>query len=124
VLSELQTIMPEIKIVLVLTSRRKIENGSLNSKIKIIDKYIDDIYEVYAMSDVYLFPIKSKNSAIDVPLSIIEAKEMNLPVIASNIGSVKESIEGYVKGYLIEVKDKYEMVDDIKNILEKEIIKK
>jgi len=122
VLSELQTIMPEIKIVLVLTSRKKIEENLLNPKIKIIDEYLDDIYEIFAVADVYLFPIKTKNSAIDVPLSIIEAKEMNLPVIASDIGSVKETIEGYQKGYLIKVKGKNQMAEDIKNILEKEII--
>lgn len=122
VLSELQNAMPETKIVLVLTSRKKIEKKLLNPKIKIIDRYLEDIYEAYAMSDVYLFPIKSKNSAIDVPLSIIEAKEMGLPIIASDVGFVKESLEEYPKGFLIKVKDAKQMAQDIQTILKQKII--
>jgi len=124
VFSELQKIMPNIKIILVLSSRKKIKKDNLNPKIKVINRYIDNIYELYAIADAYLFPIKSKGAAIDIPLSIIEAKEMNLPIIVSDIGVIKEGLEGYPKKYLIKVKGEKEMAKEIKDILEERIIKK
>jgi glycosyltransferase involved in cell wall biosynthesis len=125
VLSELQEIMSDIEIIIVLSSRNKIvKENPLNPKIKIIDRYLEDIHEIFATADVYLFPIKTKGSAIDIPLSIIEAKNMNLPVIASDVGFVKETIKGYSKGYLIEVNSPKEMAKNIKHILEEKIIKK
>jgi glycosyltransferase involved in cell wall biosynthesis len=119
VLSELQEIMPNIKIVLVLSSRKKIKKDVLNPKIRIINRYIDDIYEVFAIADTYLFPIKSRKAAIDIPLSVIEAKEMNLPIIVSDNGLMKEALADYPKGYLIEIGNEKEMAREIKRILEK-----
>lgn len=119
VLSELQRIMPNVKIIVVLSSRKEIKKDSLNPKIKVVDWYIADIYEIYALADVYVFPLKSKKFTIDTPLSIIEAKEMNLPIIATNIGAIKELLEGYPKGYLIGVRENKGMAKEIKRILEK-----
>lgn len=118
VLSELQKVMPDAKIVIVLSSRKKIEGNNLDSKIKVIDWYIEDIYEIYATADVYVFPIKSRKAAIDTPLSIIEAKEMNLPIVISDIGVIKEAVENYPRKYLIKVREEKEMAKEIKQICE------
>jgi glycosyltransferase involved in cell wall biosynthesis len=95
VLSELaDLISKEDQILIVLSSWNKEIKPEINSmisksNIRVLDKYIKDIYEIYAMADVYVFPIKRSIDSIDIPLSIIEANELNLPIIASNIQNVK-----------------------------------
>jgi glycosyltransferase involved in cell wall biosynthesis len=122
IFSHIQEMMSDTKVVLVLSSRKKAQENNLSAKIEIINRYIDDIYEVYAMSDVYLFPILSKKSAIDAPLSIIEAMEMNLPIIASDIGVIGEMLKGYPKKYLVKIEDEIKMAKEIKRILESEFL--
>ena len=75
----------------------------------IIDKYIEDIYEIYRLADVYVFPIRVKGAALDTPLSILEAKEMSLPIIASNLSNIREALTGYPKAYFLEVGSTEEM---------------
>ena len=102
VLLELSKLKHDIKILIVLSSKRtKVKINSERENVKVIDRYIEDIYELYALSDVYVFPIKSKSSAIDTPLSILEAKEMNLPIITSDLKSIREILVGYSESYFV-----------------------
>ena len=52
----------------------------LPSNIILIDEYIDAIDEYYKLSDMYVFPTISINSAIDYPLSIFESLACGTPV--------------------------------------------
>lgn len=121
VLSALQDQMPKIKIFVVLSSRRAVNKKMFNPKIIFINEYIKDIYELYAMADVYIFPIKSVKSAIDIPLTIIEAKDMLLPIIASDIESSREALGDYPRGFLVKVEEDKKMAQNIKYILEQKL---
>ena len=45
--------------------------------------YCENVNELYALSDCYIFPVESGNS-IFMPLSVLEAMSCNLPVISTN----------------------------------------
>lgn len=108
----------KIKILIVLSSRRtKTEIDLERENVKVIDIYIEDIYEVYAMSDVYAFPVKRKSSAIDTPLSILEAKEMNLPIITSDLKSIREILVGYPESYFVKQNSPEEMAKEIEKYI-------
>lgn len=118
VLSKLSGLMSDIKIVVVLSSMKTTVKIDLEREnIYIINRYIEDIYELYAVADVYIFPIKSKSSAIDIPLSILEAKEMNLPIIASDLNGIREALMGYPEAYFLEIASSEEMVKNIEGYI-------
>jgi len=62
----------------------------------IIDRYLETIEEVYALSDCYLFPTlntydylgRSTAKSIEIPLTVLEAMACNLPVITTNFGGL------------------------------------
>ncbi len=49
---------------------------------KLMTGYIEDINEIYQMADVYIFPTKSDDFVISVPLSVMEALACGVPVVA------------------------------------------
>ena len=53
------------------------------------DRYFENIEEIYAMSDCYVFPVK-KGDSIETPLSVMEAMACNLAVITTEF----EGLEG------------------------------
>lgn len=55
----------------------------------ILDGYIENIEEIYQLSDLYIFPVLAPNSSIGLPLSILEARACGIPVITTDFGSVK-----------------------------------
>lgn len=50
--------------------------------------YFDNIEEVYWLSDCYVFPTRNPLSAIELPLSVLEAMACNLPVISTPFGAL------------------------------------
>ena len=56
----------------------------------IIDTYLDNIEEIYQLSDVYLFPVVEPCNCIDVPLSAMEAASCGVPVVATKYGELRE----------------------------------
>jgi len=104
----------KIKILIVLSSKRtKVKINLERENVKVVDKYVEDIYEVYTMSDVYVFPIKQKSSAIDTPVSILEAKEINLPIITSDLISIREILVGYPESYFVKTNGPEKMAKEI-----------
>ena len=61
----------------------------LDSGIIILDKYIENIEEIYQLSDIYIFPVVGENSSIGMPLSVLEARACAIPVITTNYGRLK-----------------------------------
>lgn len=49
--------------------------------VKIHNGYMEHVEEVYQMADVYLFPTRSAEFVISVPLSVMEALSCGVPVI-------------------------------------------
>jgi len=58
-------------------------------------EYFKNIEEIYALSDCYLFPTSPENklSAIEMPLSVLEAMSCNLPVITTKFGALPRAFE-------------------------------
>jgi len=113
VLLGLSELMPDIKIIIVLSSMKtKLQISLKRENIYIIDSYIEDIYELYRLTDIYVFPIRDKGAALDTPLSILEAKEMSLPIIASDLSSIRAALTGYPEAYFLKIGSTEEMAKD------------
>ncbi len=70
-----------------------IKQELLDSGIIILEGYIENIEEIYQLSDVYIFPVQKENSSIGMPLSILEARACGIPVVTTDFGSVKTYLE-------------------------------
>ena len=95
---KLLNIPDEYHVVLVVSSVTE-KNPELHrrlsekSNITIIDRYIENIEEVYQMSDIYFFPVTESENCIDIPLSVMEAASCNIPVATTPYGEIKELID-------------------------------
>ena len=89
--------MNEVQVVIVGSTSLLIENDLkerlLKGGIRVIDRYLPDISEIYKMSDMYVFPVVSNKEAIDMPLSVLEAMACNLPVITTRFGGLMDHFE-------------------------------
>jgi glycosyltransferase involved in cell wall biosynthesis len=54
-----------------------------------ITDYIENIEEYYQASDIYIFPVQSSTSAMEFPLSVLEAMSCNLPILTTNFGGIE-----------------------------------
>lgn len=53
-------------------------------------KYVERIEHFYQMADAYLFPTRNSTSAIEFPLSILEALACGLPVLTTRFGGITD----------------------------------
>jgi len=53
-------------------------------------KYFERIGELYQLSDCYIFPGMHETSAIEIPLTVLEAMACNLPVITDRFGGLPD----------------------------------
>jgi glycosyltransferase involved in cell wall biosynthesis len=59
----------------------------------VIDHYVEDIADIYRLSDVYLFLAEEHTAAIEMPLSVLEAMACNLPVVCTPFGGLPDAFE-------------------------------
>ena len=74
-------------------------------------------YKVFEEADIYVFP--SYFSEECFPLSILEAMNARLPVIASAIGAIPEIIDDEKNGYLVEPRDPHQLSRKIELLVRK-----
>jgi glycosyltransferase involved in cell wall biosynthesis len=79
------------QVVLVGSSLIHDDRAEISSRLKeqgivILDKYFENIEELYQLSDCYIFPVVSDQSCIGIPLSVLEAMACNVPVAAIRYG--------------------------------------
>ncbi len=88
------------------------------SGVRIHKGYLEHVEEIYQMADVYLFPTRSTEYVISVPLSVMEALACGVPVIGygdfENLKSIP-SEDGAIKL----ISDKDELNDAIISMAEK-----
>jgi glycosyltransferase involved in cell wall biosynthesis len=63
--------------------------------------YIADTRQVYAAADILLMPSRFEG----LPMTLLEAMAMNLPVVASKLDGIAEVIEDGREGYLVDSAD-------------------
>ncbi len=122
---ELLKISKEYNVLLVTSTLTKNEQDTdLKNKllkapnVKILEDYIENIEEIYQLSDVYLFPTRQAGNCIDVPLSCFEAAACNIPVITTDYGEMRE-LKGSEDFYFINEVKENEINSLIAKILEK-----
>jgi len=86
-----------------------------NSGCIVWNSYFENIEEVYALSDCYMFPVMKGNS-IFMPLSVMEAMSCNLPVISTRFeGLIRAFEEGDGLMFAEKEEDFYCKLKEIKN---------
>jgi glycosyltransferase involved in cell wall biosynthesis len=69
---------------------KELKKHLLDCGIKIIDRYVENIEELYQLSDLYIFPVIFEGGCIGIPLSILEARACGIPVLSTEFGGLKE----------------------------------
>jgi glycosyltransferase involved in cell wall biosynthesis len=75
----------------------KIKKDMLEAGLYIMDTFIENIEEIYQLSDVYVFPVENPMGCIGVPLSILEALASGVNVVSTdfnNIGKIGDMFNG------------------------------
>ena len=67
---------------------QNLKNKLENDGIIVITNYISNIEEIYQLSDLYVFPVRSESGVISIPLSILEAMACNLPILTTKIAAL------------------------------------
>ena len=77
--------------------------------------YIENIEEVYALADLYVFPTSKRIGSIEMPLSVLEAMSSNLPVVSTRFGALPRVFsEGESLAFADSGSDFYESVQRLK----------
>ena len=58
-----------------------------------VSHFIKDIQEYYQASDLYAFPVVSAVSAMEFPMSVLEAMSCNIPVITTRFGGIESFMD-------------------------------
>lgn len=110
---------PDVCFLLVLSSRRSNFSVEFPKNVTILRHYIEDIHEIYALSDAYLFPLREMSNAITSPLSVLEAKSANIPILCSDFPSLRETIGEYKLGHFIPLSSVSEMAQSTAETLQR-----
>jgi glycosyltransferase involved in cell wall biosynthesis len=60
--------------------------------VRVIDRAVPKIEELYQLSDAYLFPVLNPGGAIEMPLSVFEAMACGVPVLTTPFGDLERVI--------------------------------
>jgi glycosyltransferase involved in cell wall biosynthesis len=87
--------VPGMTAVVAASSSRGRESERLHRElwsrgVIVIDGYVPEVEELYRLADCYVFPTVSSDSAVAVPLSILEALASDLPVVSTAFGALTE----------------------------------
>ena len=74
-----------------------------NNGVTILRGFLEYVEEIYQMADAYLFPTKSGDYVISVPLSVMEALSCGTPAVSYKSMKVSQSINGIVDDALYEI---------------------
>ncbi|WP_349763459.1 glycosyltransferase family 4 protein [Fusobacterium sp. SYSU M8D902] len=69
-----------------------------------------DVYEIYKISDIFIFPSKREGLSV----ALMEAICCDLPIICSNIRGNNDLVENGKNGFLVKVIEKNEYIEKIK----------
>lgn len=86
-----------LKVILIVSTSTSADQDLLTelrqSGVIVITEFIESIQHYYQLADCYLFPVINAKSAIDAPLSVLEAMACNLPVVTTQFGALPDMFE-------------------------------
>lgn len=78
--------------------------------VTVIKEYLPDVSEIYRMADVYLFPTRSAEFVISIPLSVMESLSCGTPVVSfAGVGGI-DVIKAVEDGAIVKLSDPTELV--------------
>jgi glycosyltransferase involved in cell wall biosynthesis len=80
--------------------------------------YVADSREVYVSADVLLMPSRFEG----LPMTLLEAMAMGLPVVASRLDGIAEVVEDGREGFLVDAGDAAGFADRVARVLESEAV--
>ena len=91
----------------------------IKSGIVVIDEFIDHLEWYYQVSDIFIFPGTTSSfygaaSAIEIPLSVLEAMACNIPIISGQFGGLPSFFNE--DDYFIYANSGKEIIEAIKKI--------
>lgn len=69
---------------------RQVRDGLERAGIRVIREHLPNVADYFRASDVYVFPVRNDEAAIEFPLSVLEAMACNLPVVTTRFGALPE----------------------------------
>ncbi len=96
----------------------EVEKRLLDDGVTVINEYLPDVSEIYRMADVYLFPTRSTEFVISIPLSVMEALACGIPVVAFR-GVAGLGMINATEGSLVAVSDSRELEDTVAGLAER-----
>jgi glycosyltransferase involved in cell wall biosynthesis len=82
----------DFRVILIASTSTAIDPDLLSelrkAGVTVITDFVESIQHFYQMADCYLFPVFRATSAIDTPLSVLEAMACNLPVVTTRFGAL------------------------------------
>ena len=105
----------DVTMLVVASGQRAPESDALKAELEqqgIVFRcgYLENVEELYRLADCYVFPTASNDSAVAMPLSVLEALASDLPVVSMRFGALAERL-GEAPGL--------ELVDDPQRIPER-----
>lgn len=100
----------------------KIKDDLVGAGIRIIDEYLDNIEEIYQLSDVYVFPVENQMGCIGVPLSILEALACGKDVVTTNFNNIEALAAGFPK-MRVSTTDKFsDVIDELGSLRPEDMV--
>jgi len=59
----------------------------------IVTDYISSIEEFYQAADCYVFPTVNERAAIQIPLSVLEALAVSIPIVTTDFGGLRDTFD-------------------------------
>jgi len=92
-------------------ANRLLEQGAL-----VWRRYLNDIQEIYNLSDCYVFPTSDRSASIEIPLSVLEAMSCNIPVVSTKFGGLPEIFDQGDGLFFADHKNEFlEAIDAVRN---------
>lgn len=95
--------------------------------VRVITCFLENIEEIYQLSDCYVFPVTSETASIEVALSVLEAMACNLPVVTTRYGGLTTLFNSEGRGLLFvdklsDLSDKVEKANELNHCETRRIV--